>query len=59
MSTNKTVIDFDFSKKNVLIVGGSQGFGALLVSKFLESNANVFYISRKFNPDLKCVHIQV
>ena len=59
MSTNKTVIDFDFSEKNVLIVGGSQGFGALLVSKFLESNANVFYISRKFNPDLEGVHIQV
>jgi len=56
---NRTSIDFDFSKKNVLIVGGSQGIGALLVSKFLQSNANVFYISRNFNPDIKGVHIQV
>jgi len=59
MSTNKTVIDFDFSDKNVLIVGGSQGFGASLVSKFLESNANVYYISRNYNPELKGNHIQV
>jgi len=56
---NRMSIDFDFSEKNVLIVGGSQGFGASLVSKFLQSNANVFYISRKLNPDIKGVHIQV
>ena len=50
---------YNFSGKNVLIVGGSKGFGAGLVSKFACSGANVFYISRFENLDLKGKHIQV
>ena len=46
---NSKAIKFDFSQKNVLIVGGSRGFGAALVSEFLKSNAHVFYISRNKN----------
>ena len=52
-------IQFDFFQKNVLIVGGSKGFGAALVSKFVKSNANVFYISRNTHPQNEGTHIQV
>jgi 3-oxoacyl-[acyl-carrier protein] reductase len=52
-------IQFDFSQKNVLIVGGSRGFGAALVSSFVKSNANVFYISRNAHPHNEGSHIQV
>jgi NAD(P)-dependent dehydrogenase (short-subunit alcohol dehydrogenase family) len=36
-------ITFDFTGKNVLVVGGSRGIGKEVVTRFLESNANVFY----------------
>ena len=52
-------IQFNFSKKNVLIVGGSRGFGAALVSNFVKSNANVYYISRNLNTNKEGSHISV
>lgn len=52
-------IKFNFSKKNVLIVGGSRGFGASLVSSFVKSNANVYYISRNPNTHNEGSHIRV
>jgi len=52
-------IQFDFFQKNVLIVGGSGGFGAALVSKFVQSKANVFYISRNIHPQDQGTHIKV
>ena len=52
-------IQFDFSQKNVLIVGGSKGFGAALVSRFIKSNASVYYISRNPHSKNEGVHIQV
>lgn len=52
-------IKFNFSNKNVLIVGGSGGFGAALVSKFERSHANVFYVSRNPHPQNRGTHIKV
>lgn len=52
-------IKFNFSNKNVLIVGGSGGFGAALVSKFERSHANVFYVSRNSHPQNHGTHIKV
>jgi 3-oxoacyl-[acyl-carrier protein] reductase len=52
-------IQFDFFQKNVLIVGGSKGFGASLVTRFVNLNANVFYISRNPHPQGEGSHIQV
>jgi len=56
---SKNTVNFDFSGKNVLVVGGSQGFGALLVSEFIQSHANVHYMSRKANPEKIGTHIPV
>lgn len=44
-------ITFDFTGKNVLVVGGSRGIGKEVVTRFLESNANVFYTSRSKSDD--------
>ncbi len=56
------MIDQDYKKsflnKNVLIVGGSRGFGLMLVKKFLQLNSNVYYISRKKNSLSDAVHIK-
>jgi 3-oxoacyl-[acyl-carrier protein] reductase len=52
-------VSYDFSNKNVLIVGGSKGIGASLVSDFIESNANVYYVSRSLHPENKGFHLSV
>lgn len=40
-------VSFDFKSKTVLVVGGSRGIGERVVKDFLDSEATVFYISRK------------
>ena len=39
-------INFNFSNKIVLVSGGSRGIGLGLVKSFLDSGAEVFYLSR-------------
>lgn len=39
-------IKFNFQNKTVLVVGGSRGIGRKIVEDFLDSGANVYYISR-------------
>ena len=55
--TNKTKACYDFSDKVVLILGGSKGIGLGLVSEFVKSGANVFYISRSKNLEKIGTHI--
>ena len=40
-------VQFDFSDRNVLVVGGSKGIGKGVVESFLAAGANTFYASRK------------
>ncbi len=56
---NKTVANYDFSEKTVLILGGSKGIGLGLVSEFTKSGANVYYLSRTENPEKIGIHIKV
>ena len=56
---NKTVANYDFSDKTVLILGGSKGIGLGLVSEFTKSGANVYYLSRTENPEKIGIHIKV
>ena len=56
---NKTVANYDFSDKTVLILGGSKGIGLGLVSEFTKSGANVYYFSRTENPEKIGIHIKV
>ena len=42
-----TRVQFDFSDRNVLVVGGSKGIGKGVVEGFLAAGANTFYASRK------------
>ena len=39
-------ISFNFSNKNVLVVGGSRGIGKAIVQEFAKADAHVFYASR-------------
>lgn len=39
-------IRFNFSRKIVLIIGGSKGIGKELVNQYLKSSAKVYYVSR-------------
>lgn len=39
-------IKFNFSNKNVLIIGGSRGIGKGIVYGFISANANVIYVSK-------------
>lgn len=48
-------ITFDFTGKNVLVVGGSRGIGKEVVTRFLEANANVYYTSRSKSDDFDIV----
>jgi NAD(P)-dependent dehydrogenase (short-subunit alcohol dehydrogenase family) len=40
-------IKYDFTDKEVLVIGGSRGIGKGVVDAFLSSNAKVSYVSRK------------
>ncbi len=42
-------VKFDFSGKNVLVVGGSRGIGRHVVESFIDAGANVYSASRKKN----------
>ena len=55
---NSNYVMYDFSEKKVLIVGGSRGIGAALVSEFIDSGADVYYISRKCNSLNEGKHIE-
>lgn len=55
-------INFNFSNKIVLVSGGSRGIGLGLVKSFLDSGAEVFYLSRNpiSDPEIKgAKHISV
>ena len=56
---SRTVANYNFSGKTVLVLGGSKGIGLGLVTEFSKSGANVYYLSR--TPNLKKIgtHIQV
>jgi 3-oxoacyl-[acyl-carrier protein] reductase len=56
---SRTVANYDFSGKTVLVLGGSKGIGLGLVTEFSKSGASVYYLSR--TPNLKNIgtHIQV
>jgi len=45
-------ITFDYTDKTVLVIGGSRGIGKGVVEKFIDSNANVYYVSRRENKDI-------
>lgn len=57
-------IRFDFSGKNVIIVGGSKGIGKSLVLEFLIAGAKVYYLSRTAQVNVsddarkKAIHVQ-
>ena len=46
---SRTVANYDFSGKTVLVLGGSKGIGLGLVTEFFRSGANVYYLSRTPN----------
>ena len=51
-------IRFNFSRKIILIIGGSKGIGKELVNQYLKSSAKVYYVSRsKLTRKKNLVHI--
>ena len=46
-------IKFNFSRKIILIIGGSKGIGKELVNQYLKSSATVYYVSRSKLPKKK------
>ena len=56
---SRTVANYDFSGKTVLVLGGSKGIGLGLVNEFSKSGASVYYLSRTPNLEKIGTHIQV
>ena len=51
-------IEFDFTNKTALVVGGSRGIGRQVVQDLLRSGAEVFYISREKDPTSEATHLK-
>ncbi len=52
-NNNSSKVDFNFSDKKVLVVGGSRGIGRGVVDKFIDSGADVYYAARSKSVDIK------
>jgi len=56
---SRTIANYDFSGKTVLVLGGSKGIGLGLVKEFSRSGASVYYASRTQNFEQVGKHIKV